>query len=110
MYNREPPDGQVLITCEESIDEYRAGRTDDAMIVRSLLSLTEGSSRTLLSRSRRLHHRLVHMYTLGQFPYCNKSVTSHKELVPYKIDTLMESPLKRNDLSLHIVTVTGVAL
>ena len=102
MCNREPPDGQLLNTCDERMDERRAGRTVDAMVKRSLLRFIEGSSRTLLSRSRRLHHRLVHMYTLGQFPYCNKSVTSHKELVPYKIDTLMESPLKRNDLSLHI--------
>ena len=80
------------------MDERRAGRTVDAMVKRSLLRFIEGSSRTLLSRSRRLHHRLVHMYALGQFLYCNKYVTSHKELVPYQRDTLLVSPLKRNDL------------
>ena len=106
MCNREPPDGQLLNTCDERMDERRAGRTVDAMVKRSLLRLIEGSSRTLLSRSRRLHHRLVHMYTLGQLSSCNKPITSQELVLPLTIDLkryIMVNPLKsRNPLKREI--------
>ena len=88
------------------MDERRAGRTVDAMVKRGLLRFIEGSSRTLLSRSRRLHHRLVHMYTLGQLSSCNKPITSQELVLPLTIDLkryIMVNPLKsRNPLKREI--------